>query len=979
MRPLTLLLLLPGVAPADGPTDFDRTVAPLLAARCLGCHSGEDAKGRLDLSTSKGFAKGGQTGLVAVPGKPADSLLWQRIDAGEMPPKRPLPAGERALLKAWIERGGQWGSDPIDPFRFTTDSRAGYDWWSLRPLARPTPPDAAAHPIDGFVRAGLTAKGLRPSPPADRRTLIRRVTFDLTGLPPTPQEIDAFLADESPDAYAKLVNRLLASPHYGERWARHWLDVARFGESDGFEYDRMRSNAWRYRDWVIAALNADLPYDRFARLQIAGDVLAPGDAGSVTATGFLVCGAFDGLLPAGEPQRQVMRQDELEDLVGVVGQSFLGVTVNCARCHDHKFDPVRQADYYRLAAALAGVRRGDRPLPAKVPPELSAQVWLLREKIGLIERSVRERILRERPAGAAKTPAPPKPIAAWDFSRDLRDDLGGLHGRPVGAAGVSGGALRLDGRSYVVTGPLPVTLREKTFEAWVRLDNLGQRGGGVIGIQSPDGAAFDAVVFGEREPGRWLAGSDNYRRTRDVGGPAETEADKSFVHVAVTYAADGSVTVYRQGVPYGKGYRVDRPMAFEQGGYEVVFGLRHLPAGGNKHLSGAIRRANLYDRALTPAEVAASAAGADFVSEAELLAALSPAQRDTRSRLTAELAGAESRLREITEAKAFAVTPEPPPPTYRLKRGNPQERAERVPAGGLAALPGGDFGLAPDAPEGERRRRLAEWVASDRNPLFARTAVNRVWALHFGRGFVETPNDLGFNGGPPSHPELLDWLATELVARRWSLKELHRLIATSETYRQSSAPRPEAAAVDADNRLLWRYAPRRLEAEALRDATLVVAGQLNPAVGGPSYFDVRPYFFRGSQFYEPQDLVGPESNRRSVYRFTARGGRNPLLDTFDCPDPSTATPRRGSTTTPLQALSLLNGSFTLRMADHFAERLRREGGPDADAQIRLAFRLAYGRPPTDAEAAASREVVARHGLTPFCRAILNTNGFLYVH
>lgn len=980
MRPLLLLLVLPGILPAAEPIPFDKAIAPLLASRCLDCHSGADAKGKLDLSTLKGFTRGGKGGPAVVPGKPVDSLLWQRVDAEEMPPKHPLPDNERTLLRAWIEQGAKWGSDPIDPYRYTTAHRAGHDWWSLQPLKRPTPPQGGVHPIDAFVRARLAEKNLQPSPPADRRTLIRRLWFDLVGLPPTPAEIDQFVNDAAPGAYAHLIDRLLASPHYGERWARHWLDVAHFGESDGFEYDKMRPNAWRYRDWVIRALNSDLPYDRFAKLQLAGDVLAPRDPDAIIATGFLVGGAFDGLLPAGDALRQIMRQDELEDLVGIVGQSFLGITVHCARCHDHKFDPVRQADYYRLAAALSGVRRGDRALPLPIPTDLAKRLAAQRQALAALEDPVRERIRGDRAAGLMKRVTPPKPFAAWDFSRDLRDTSGGLHGRAVGSAGIVNGALRLDGRGHVVAGPLPVAIKQKTLEAWVKLDNLEQRGGGVIGIQAPDGGIFDTVVFGEKEPGRWFAGSEFYRRSREFEGPTETEATGGFIHIAVTYADNGTITAYRQGVPYGSSYRIDQQMVFYKGGeFQIVFGLRHAPPGGNRHLTGSILRANLYDRALTAAEIAASAASPDFVSEAELASKLTPEQRADRQRLVAEIQEAESRLRSLQEARTFAVTPQQPGPTHLLKRGNPQEKAEQVAAGGLSAVPGNVFGLSADAPEAERRQRLADWVANERNPLFARAMVNRVWLYHFGRGLVDTPNDLGFNGGQPSHPELLDWLATEFIAKQWSLKELHRVIVTSDTYCQASRHRAEAAAVDADNRLLWRYAPRRLEAEALRDATLAVAGQLNPALGGQGYLDVRPYFFRGSQFYEPQDSVGPEFNRRSVYRMSARGGRNPLLDTFDCPDPSTTTPKRGSTTTPLQALSLMNNSFTLRMADQLAERLRQEAGTDIAGQINLGFLLAYGRPAREAELATSREVVAQHGLAPFCRALLNTNGFLYVH
>lgn len=980
MRSLLPLVLLPAFLPAAEPVVFDKTIAPLLAGRCLDCHTGAEAKGRLDLSTAKGMRTGGKHGPAVVPGNVADSLLWQRIDADQMPPKHPLPENERQLLKTWIEQGATWGSDPIDPYRFTTAQRAGYDWWSLQPLTRPTPPQTGVQPIDAFVRARLAASKLTPAPPADRRSLIRRLSFDLLGLPPTPAEIDQFVNDPAADAYERLVDRLLASPHYGERWARHWLDIARFGESDGFEYDKMRPNAWRYRDWVIQALNADMPYDRFTQLQIVGDVLEPNDPAALTATGFLVGGAFDDLVPAGDALRQIMRQDELEDIVGIVGQTFLGVTVHCARCHDHKFDPIRQTDYYRLASALSGVRRGERPLPLVIPPELPERIASLRQALTALEEPVRTRIRQQRAAGLLQRPKPPRPFAAWDFSRDLRDLVGGLHGRALGTARVAEGALRLDGKGHVLAGPLPVAIKEKTLEAWVKLDSLDQRGGGVIGIQAPDGGIFDTLAFGEREPGRWLAGSEFYRRTRDLEAPPETEATTTFIHVAVTYAADGTITAYRQGVPYGKRYRVEQLMNFYKGGeFQVVFGLRHAPPGDNRLLTGSILRANLYDRALTADEIAASAAAPDFVAETELVQALTPAQRASRQQLTTALQEAEARLRALKVARVFALTPRQPEPTHRLQRGNPQEKAEIVRPAGLAAVPHSEFGLAADAPEAARRRKLAAWLVHEANPLFARTMVNRVWQYHFGRGLVETPNDLGFNGGLPSHRELLDWLAVEFRERGWSLKELHRVIVTSATYRQSAQERPEAAALDADNRLLWRYAPRRLEAETLRDATLTVAGQLNPTVGGKGYLDVRPYFYRGSWFYEPQDNPGREFNRRSIYRMSARGGRNPLLDTFDCPDPSTTTPRRGTTTTPLQALALLNNSFTLRMADHFADRLRQEAGDDVDQQIQRGFLLAYGRPARAAESAASRTVIAKHGLAPFCRALLNSNGFLYVH
>lgn len=960
--------------------DFDRQIAPLLASRCLDCHSSEEPKGKLDLSTAAGAMRGGESGAAIVPGKLSDSPIWERVAAGDMPPKKPLPESERQLLKAWIEAGAKWGSDPIDPYRFTTAARAGYDWWSLRPV-RATP---QKQQIDDFIEKKLKDNQLHFSPPAERRVLIRRLSFDLTGLPPSPAEIEAFLQDNSPQAYDKLVQRLLDSPHYGERWARHWLDVAHFGESDGFEFDKMRPNAWRYRDWVIDALNRDLPYNEFAKLQIAGDVLQPNDAQAVIATGFLVGGAFDGLLPAGDAMRQIMRQDELEDIVGLVGQTFLGLTVHCARCHDHKFDPIRAADYYSLAASLAGVRRGERSLPAKATPsDLLERQQRLTTELKSLEESARAAVLAKRKqetnSGSTKLP---EPFASWEFDDDVKDSRGKLHGQLHGKAKLENGALVLDGsNAYVSTAPLPKRIKEKTFEAWVRLADLNQRGGGVMTLQTLDGSLFDALAYGEREAGHWLAGSNFFQRTKDFQGTAEKDADQQFVHLAIVYHGDGRIAAYRNGQPYGREYQAGAALLYDPEKSQLVFGLRHGPPGGNKMLKGSIERARFYDRALNPDEIAASAGVASsYIAEADLIAQLSDAERAKRDSFKSELATLTSQLESIRDPKTFAVTPQQPAVSHLLIRGNPNQKGpEAKPAGIRALTPEHfDFAVAADAPEAERRKKLAEWIASEQNPLFARTIVNRVWQYHFGQGLVLTPNDLGYSGGQPSHPELLDYLAHEFMQRKWSLKELHRLIVTSRTYQQASLPNEAAMKVDSQNRLLWRYSPRRLEAESVRDAMLTAAGELNTARGGVSFKDFTPYNRGGTQFYQPIDAEGAEFSRRSIYRMWVRGGKNPLLDTFDCPDPSTTTPTRGSTTTPLQALSLLNHSFTLRMADAFAKRLEREAGADPEKQIRQAFELTTGSPPAADQLAASRQFVQKHGLSPFCRVLLNSNAFLYV-
>ncbi|HTI50290.1 MAG TPA: DUF1549 domain-containing protein, partial [Planctomycetaceae bacterium] len=444
-----LLLAVTGALPVRGADHFDDQVAPLLARRCLGCHNRTDKKGGLDLSTAGAVKTGGDTGPALVAGKPEMSLLWERIAGDEMPPKQPLSEAEKQIVHRWIAAAAKWGTDPIDPFRYSSDVRAGYDWWSLQPVRRPALPQVKADRwpagvIDRFVLAQLEAAGLDPSPPADKRTLIRRLSFDLLGLPPEPADVEKFLADESPGAYAELVDRLLDSPHYGERWGRHWLDVARFGESQGFERDRLRAFSWPYRDWVIESFNRDLPYDEFVRLQVAGDVLRPGDPRAVIATGFLVAGPWDevGQTQQSAAMKAVVRQDELEDLIAVTGQTFLGLTVNCARCHDHKFDPITQTEYYRLAAVFAGVRQGERDSPGgadagHLAPQAAAlpeQIAVLEQRLHEIDEPVRRRLLEQQRANPPPPVEKPRPMARWEFESDLRDSAGELHGTAHGKA-----------------------------------------------------------------------------------------------------------------------------------------------------------------------------------------------------------------------------------------------------------------------------------------------------------------------------------------------------------------------------------------------------------------------------------------------------------------------------------------------------------------------------------------------------------------
>ncbi len=985
-----------GILAFDGPqpVDFDKTIASLLARRCLDCHSGTAPKGGLDLTIAERVRRGGETGPAVVPGRLNASLAWKRVAAGEMPPGKPLSNADRGALKQWILEGARWGTDPIDRFQYTTATRAGTDWWSLQPLTDPRPPVVPDKKwprgdLDRFIFSRLRANRLVPTPPASPRQLVRRLHIDLVGLPPDPKTVAAFVANPTDTAYARLVDRLLGSPEYGERWGRHWLDVVRFGESNGFERNDPRKNFWPYRDWVIDSLNDDMPYDRFVRLQLTGDLMLPGRQGAASS-GFLVAGVHNTVVGGSKRMKLLARQDELEDLAASVGQTFLGLTVNCARCHDHKFDPIPTTEYYRVIAALDGVHHGEREVAdSSVAGELAKvtqRVTTLTGQLRAIETAVRQKVLKKRKdsppakAGARR----PQPFAEWRFDDNFRDSIGTLHGRPIGGARLDNGALVLDGKTaFVQTTTLETPLAEKTLEAWVQLDNLTQRGGGAISIQTPGGQIFDSIVFGEREAGHWMAGSNGFVRTKSFAGAAEPRATLAPVHFAITYQADGTITGYRDGRLYGKSYKTGfQRYAPRQA--EIVFGLRHAPTGTNKMLSGRILEARLYDRALPPEAIAASAGKpSSFIQPRELLAAMTPVQRKQHGALTTQLApllAQRQTLNQKKQSKLYTITARQPSEMKVHIRGSVANYGPVVTPGGIAAVPGitADFQLAANAGDADRRKRLADWITSPRNALFARVIVNRVWHYHFGQGFITTPSDFGFNGGRPSHPHLFEWLTSRFVQDKYQLKPLHRRIVLSSAYRQGSQPNADGLAVDADNRLLWRITPRRAEAEVVRDSILLVAGQLNPQRGGPGFEDVSTIPNNGTNYYQAADRDDPALHRRTVYRFTPRGGRTAILDTFDCPDPSTAAPTRNVTTTPLQALSLLNNSFVLRMATRMAQRVSKETGNDIGQQVTRAWQLAIQRGPSPRERRLSSELVRQHGLEALCRGLFNVNEFVII-
>ncbi|NQV24802.1 MAG: DUF1553 domain-containing protein [Rhodopirellula sp.] len=972
--------------------EFERDVAPLLAAKCVECHSGNAPKGGIDLSTKSGLLKGGETGVAVEAGKPDDSLLWHRVADDEMPPRHPLSEREKATLRNWISGGAKWTGGDIDRFRYTSDSRAGYDWWSLQPVRKVSPPligktDWPRNSIDNFVLKRLIENQLSPSKQATARKQLRRLYFDLIGLPPSPEVVATFVAAPTDEAYLKIVDELLASQRYGERWARHWLDVVRFGESNGFERNAPRTNFWYYRDWVINSLNNDMPYDEFARMQLIGDLLKPGPEGAAS-TGFLVAGIHNTTVGGSERMKKLARQDELEEVIAAVGQTFLGLTVNCARCHDHKFDPIKQTEYYQLISTISGMNHGERvertEAESRKLAELSAELAVAAKKLSTFDGHVRNEILAARKKGEIKQATPPKPFAQWNFDNDLNDSIGSLHGKIVGSAKLEGGALVVDGKSYVETTIVPTELKEKTLEAWVQVDTLDQSGGGAISLETPGGGIFDAIVYAEREKRRWMAGSNGFVRTESFNAAEEDEAAKQIVHVAIVYKADGTIIGYRNGQPYGSPIRKSGLQTYAANGSQVLFGLRHSPGGGNRFLSGCIHKASLYDTALSSEAVAASAGtDSDYVSDEELVDWLTPEnmkERATLKSLVTTLTEKRQQVEAASNRNIYTMNPGKPAEIRFLTRDDIEQEGEVVSPGAVASVSGvsAAFGLTPAASDAERRKKLADWITSPDNPLFARVIVNRIWQYHFGSGLVTTASDFGFNGGQPSHPELLDWLVGQFKTNGLRLKPLHRLIVTSATYRQGSPINHVAQKIDADNRLLWRKAPRRLEAEVVRDAILSASGKLNATMGGPGFQDVKLVPNNGTTYYEPFDADGDEFFRRTIYRFTPRGGRSALLDTFDCPDPATAAPRRAVTTTPLQALSLLNNSFVLRMSNYSAERIAIESGTDPSKQIERAWQLTLARSPNDSERQASERLATQHGLPALCRGLFNVNEFVLV-
>lgn len=1320
---------------------FEQRIRPTLVNECYECHGAKKQKGGLRVDFRDGLLKGGDSGPALIPGNAKKSLLIQSIRHeardSQMPKDRPLLAESViADFVTWVNRGAVDARDQpptiaagatTDPMGWEATLNARKDWWSFQPVQKPAVPKVknaawSAHPVDRFLLAKMEERGLQPSPDASRESLLRRVTFALTGLPPTVAEIDDFRRDASPDAYEKQVDRLLASPRFGERWARHWMDLVRYCESHGSQGDPDLPMAWRYRDYLIRAFNSDVPYDQFVREQIAGDLLtnprlnrADGLNESMLGPGHLRMVEF-GYVPVDALDDQVKVVDNQID---VFSKAFLGLTVSCARCHDHKFDPISQKDFYALYGVFASsrpgqvvvddpaLRRTNRAELARLKAEIreglgdawsaaaarlgtelleqaarnaetervTAGIHRLSKEIADVEFRARAELARQR--GAVFSNQMPAPLARWSFEGDLRDAVGAMHGRAEGGAVVRGGRLVLNGtNAWVVTEPLPADLREKTLEVWVALAGLDQKGGGALTVQTPDSENFDSIVFGEREPARWIAGSDFFRRTQDVGGPTETAKPGELIHLAAVYGTDNSITLYRNGTRYGKSYQQGTLQPFAAGNARVVLGKRHL-ATGVTALAGEIEEARLYSRALTADEVSASfQAGAISVDAETLAKALTPAELQKRSILRRELEQLQAaQARQLassntTEAWDLALADaaknntSPLHPWVKLwglsgsafqerwselamfwrnelagrrefNRTNftpgwdlRGEQARRwfmaanatgqgtgnaagapVPAGEFCveikgdrvlrglypagvfshaltrkqsgvftsprfkvetdsisvralgersmarlvvenyALGGGGiypamnlnadelkwlrldtayrkgaqayfefvnaddspnsgsaeggrayFGaaevvfhqgskppqellvpaavlLAGDAPasvaalaelygrsltaavqhwregklgDGELafldyfvrrdllpaslprlpqlkeslatyrrleaeipvarrapgvheavafdqplfvrgqitqpgeavprrflemfddrpfptelsgRLELADKVAGPTNPLTARLMVNRLWHHLFGRGLVGTVDNFGRLGQKPTHPELLDYLASRFIEHGWSIKETIRFLLMSRAYQQTALASADTRRLDPGNELLSHAPVRRLEAEAIRDAVLAVSGQLDLKMYGPG---VNVYYVAKTEGGGPKGPLDGD-RRRSLYQRIRRNAHNPFLETFDAPKPMSTRGKRDATNVPAQSLTLLNDPFVIDQSVKWAKALVADGR-GRDERVRAMFVRALGRTAAAEDLAGSREfldeLAAEHSIPP---------------
>jgi hypothetical protein len=979
--------------PLQRSVDFTQDVMPIFARSCHKCHGPERQRSSYRLDERDVALNGGSIGGAIVAGRSADSKLIRYVagvdDRLVMPPKGArLSAEEIGILRAWIDQGAVW------PATAKAAPVEAQPWWSLQEITSPPVPAVdpsswVRNPIDAFVLVKLRAMGLSPAPEADRRTLIRRLTFDLIGLPPTPDETEAFVADPAADAYERLVDRLLSSPRHGERWARHWMDAVHFAETHGHDEDRPRPNAWPYRDYLVRSLNADKPYAQFVAEQLAGDVISPDDPDGVVALGFIAAGPWDessqmGIVD-GTTDKKIGQLLDRDDMLMTTMSTFVSTTVHCARCHDHKFDPIPQSDYYALQAVFAGVDRADRPYD--VDPALH------RQRQALLRR--RAELSAAAPSPELLTPEVTAAAAAWE-----REATAGSNSwivlKPDAFTEQAGTTAALQSDGSILFGGVRPERDIATITAHTPLERI---------------TAVRLVLLTDPSlphegPGRQDNGNLHLSEFTLRRGPASSAAGTIPVAIGkasadfnqegytIAHALDGDPRTAwgifpEVGKSHAATFELREPLAAEGGGTTLTFVLEQLHGGG--HLIGRPRLE--VTSAGDP-----SAAREIPAAIAAILAVAPPLRTEVQQ---AELALHVLRFRVEEELRAlppahlvYAATSDfkadgnfkpalRPREVHVLRRGDVNSPLDLAQPGALSCVKSlqARFPLARPDDEGERRAQLARWITDSSNPLTWRVIVNRVWHHHFGRGIVDTLDDFGHMGSLPTHPELLDWLALWFQGDgKQSLKALHRLIVTSSTFRQSSRYDERAASTDADNHFLWRMNRLRLDAEQIRDAVLQMSGKLDLTMGGPSvkqFIESPGIHVTPNVDYAGFDVDDPRNYRRSVYRFLFRTLPDPFMESLDCPDASQLAPVRTSSYTALQSLALLNDRFIVRQSEHVAERLPSAGG-DTTAQVHALYQLVLQREPSSAEIDTMVAHAARYGMANVCRVLWNSSEFVFV-
>lgn len=902
--------------------DFSSEIRPIFEQHCFECHDKNRSKASLRLDTTNGWFLGGDSGEPLIePGKPESSLLIQRITHSDelerMPPEgEGLSSVEIDTIQRWIKEGAALPQgDSSDNSFYQTEH------WAFQPIRRPdisqTASIATRHPIDALIAGRQAEMGLSFSEEADRFTLLRRLYLLVLGIPPTAEELVRFRNDPDPYAWEKWVDQTLSNPHYGEKWARHWLDVVRYADSNGFETNRERKTAWHYRDYVINAFNTDKPYDRFVHEQLAGDYF-----GVESATGFLVAGPVDIVKSPDISLTLMQRQNELDDMINTTSTAFLGLTVGCARCHSHKFDPIHQKEYYGLQAIFAGVQHGERPLQKELPTDQQRKLDAWRTRLASVE----------------------KELSLWKQKATANEQPNSSGTRPAVNAGLNEETFSPLEAHAVRFTILATTSSEPCLDELEILDIKGQ----------------------------------NVALNINGATPSASGTLPGYAIHQLKHINDGKYGNQHSWISKSAG----------TGWIQIDFAT---PQTIQKIIWSRDRNEQFSDRLATRYFIEAKTNKDDWIrvkdSEDRLplngrpdplhfLSLLPQQERSKAEHLIHQREELKSHIQQASKTEmVWAGKFNQPEATHRLYRGDPMQKREVVPPGTLKVIR--PVSMASNEPEQTRRLKLAKWITARDNPLTARVMVNRIWHYVFGRGIVGTPSDFGANGLPPIHPELLDWLADEFIESGWSVKHIQRLILTSQTFQQSSHPNKTGMAKDAEGLYLWRFTPRRLSAEPIRDSILATSGALDPRMGGPGFYllDVQ---VENVMHYFPKENFGPPEFRRMVYMARIRQEQDAIFGAFDCPDGNQVIPSRSRSNTPIQALNLFNSPFIQQQSNILAERLQKTCGTVVNDQINQAFLWLHAKVPDETELKLSKELIQTEGLPSFCRALYNSSRFLFV-